>query len=320
MKGKYGRTRPYYNEFDGQIQVIKSGVLTLDDFTDAAAATGYVDLSEKLPAGAIPLAWQVTTDIGFTDIKRYTPADGTKILFTQYGSTDMILDLTGCTVITPPLNTTIAFTNTTNSTITDSADGFAAVEDGDVILVRGSTTNDGVYTVTTALDGTLTFTGEVFVGAEAGAEGVNFTILNNASTGGFVTGGMVSTDGITISGSTSNDDDIAASDITTVKAGIITLGDAVLADAEAGVAGITFTKAITTAATILAGVSGDTDRFTADATQSVAAAGSKGSMALAADSCDGIAAEQTIRVTLTETSDFTKYTEGTLSFKLFYLT
>jgi hypothetical protein len=319
MRGKYGRTRPYYNEFDGQIQVIKSGVLTLDDFTDVAA-NGYVDLTTKLPAGAIPLAWKVTTDVGFTDTKTYTPADGTKILFTQYGSTDMILDLTGCTVIAPEDGTTIAFTNTTNSTITDSADGFGAVDDGDLILVRGSTANDGVYTVTTALDGTLTFTGEVFAGAEPGIDGITFTILNNAETGGFVTGGLVATDGITIAGSTSNDGDIAASDITTVKAGVITLGNDVLTDAEAGVAGISFTKAITTAATIAVGVVGDTDRFSADVTQSVAATVQKARWPWLPMPATALAGNRPLRLTVTETSDFTKYTGGALSAKLFYLT
>jgi hypothetical protein len=323
MRGKYGRTRPYYNEFDGQIQVIKSGSLTLDDFTDVAA-NGYVDLDTKLPAGAIPLAWQVTVDKGFTDVKSFTPADGTKIMFRQdtlASDVDMILDLTDCTVITPEDGTTIAFTNTTNSTITDSADGFGDVVDGDLILVQGSTSNDGVYEITTATDaGTLTLTGEKFATAEAGIEGVTFTILNNASTGGFVAAGLVATDGITISGSTSNDGDIAASDITTVTAGVITLGNTVLADAEDGVAGIVFTKAITTTAVVQLGVAGDVDRFSADTAQSVAAIGSKGSMALAADACDGIGGEQTVRLTVTEGSDFSSYTGGALSAKLFYLT
>lgn len=323
MRGKYGRTRPYYNEFDGQIQVIKSGNLTLDDFTDVST-TGYVDFDTKLPAGAIPLAWQVTVDEAFTDVASFTPADGTKVMFRQdtlASDVDMILDLTGCTVITPADGTTIAFTNTTTSTITDSADGFGAVEDGDLVLVQGSTSNDGVYEITTATSaGVLTLTGEKFAAAEPGIEGITFTILNNANTGGFVAAGLVATDGITIAGSTSNDGDIIASDITTITAGVITLGNAVLTDAEAGIAGISFTKEITTVATVILGSSDDANRFTADETQSVAATGSKGSMALAVDACDGIASEQTVRLTVTETSDFTSYTGGALSAKLFYLT
>lgn len=323
MQGKYGRTRPYYGDFTGQLQVLDSGPVALSDFTDTAA-NGYYDIPKLLPAGAIPMAWKATTTVGFTDaVDTYTPADGTKILFRQdtlASDVDMILDLTGCTVITPADGTTIAFTNTTTSTITDSADGFGDVEDGDLLLVQGSTSNDGVYEITTATSaGTLTLTGEKFAGAEAGIEGISFTILNNASTGGFVTAGFVATDGITVAGSTSNDGDIAASDITTITAGVITLGNAVLTAAEAGIAGVSFTKEITTTAVIQVGTDDDVNRFSADTAQSVAATGIVGSSALAADACDGIGDDQTVRISVTEASDFTSYTEGTVSVKLLYL-
>jgi len=60
-----------------------------------------------------------------------------------------------------------------------------------------------------------------------------------------------------------------------------------------------------TSATISVGVSGDTDRFSADTSQSVFAAGTVGSFVLAADALDGIASVQTPRVTVTSATDFT---------------
>jgi hypothetical protein len=61
-----------------------------------------------------------------------------------------------------------------------------------------------------------------------------------------------------------------------------------------------------TTAVMIVGVSGDTDRFTADtATASVFATGIDGSNALAADAADGIAAAVTPRVTITSSADFT---------------
>jgi hypothetical protein len=57
----------------------------------------------------------------------------------------------GCTIYNP--STTAVFTNTTvsfaatNSRISDSGDGFSIFATGDVINLRGSTSNDGVYTV-----------------------------------------------------------------------------------------------------------------------------------------------------------------------------
>ena len=61
-----------------------------------------------------------------------------------------------------------------------------------------------------------------------------------------------------------------------------------------------------TSAVMIVGVSGDTDRFTADtAISSVFATGLDGSLALAADSLDGINAAVTPRVTVTSTADFT---------------
>ena len=57
------------------VEGVKTGLVTtikqttgldFDDFTDNADATGYVDLTTQLPAGAIPLGWRCTVATGFT--------------------------------------------------------------------------------------------------------------------------------------------------------------------------------------------------------------------------------------------------------------
>lgn len=60
-----------------------------------------------------------------------------------------------------------------------------------------------------------------------------------------------------------------------------------------------------TSAVMQVGVSGDTDRFSADATGSVFTVATIGSAVLAADACKGIAAAVTVRVTVTTGADFT---------------
>jgi hypothetical protein len=315
MKGKYGRSRPYYGDMSGDIRVLDSGPVALSDFTDGTGTSGYYDIPEYLPAGALPLGWKITTTNAFSNDAAYTPADGTQIMFFQQGDADTIVDFTGATEYEPADGTTIAFTNTTNSTITDSEDGFGDIADGDKIYVSGSTSNDGVYTVTTAADGTLTFTGEVFVTAEAGIEGIKIQVIPAEATGGFVAAGFEAGDSLVIAGSTSNDGTVA---IVSVLSGEITLANDALTAEEAGIEDVAFTTVST--GTVQLGISSDADRFSAATDGSVASTGIVGSMALAADAADGITAAQTVRITVTEGSDFSEYDSGIIHAKLFYLT
>ncbi len=80
-----------------------------------------------------------------------------------------------------------------------------------------------------------------------------------------------------------------------------------------------FTGTGTTTATMSVGITGDLDRFSADATKSVFTAGTVGSMALAADACDGIDDAVTVRVTVTEDSDFTSIDAGLLIVDFYYI-
>jgi hypothetical protein len=74
-----------------------------------------------------------------------------------------------------------------------------------------------------------------------------------------------------------------------------------------------------TTAVIQVGVAGDLDRFSADVAQSVLAAATVGAAALAADLADGIAAAQTVRVTVTGGADFTSITAGVMTVYLYFI-
>jgi hypothetical protein len=140
------------------------------------------------------------------------------------------------------------------------------------------------------------------------------------SAGGFVDDGFLVGDTITIAGATTAGNDFEAT-LTAVAAGLLTFAAGKVAAEEAGVAGMTITGTATVAATLQLGVSGDPDRFSADTAKSlVASAGTVvGSACLAADACDGIGADQTVMATVTETSDFTDITDGSLKASIYYV-
>ena len=73
-----------------------------------------------------------------------------------------------------------------------------------------------------------------------------------------------------------------------------------------------------TTAIVQAGVSGDTDRFTLNVDQSVLAVATVGSLP-ATDGADGMAAAQTIRVTVTGGADFSSISAGVMVVSVFYI-
>jgi Cu/Ag efflux protein CusF len=227
MQGKYGRTRPYYGDMTGQLQVLNSGPVTLAEFIDGGGASGHYDLTKVLPEGAIPVAWKAVVTEAFKDTAAYTPTDPTTINFDM----DAV------------------------DAITDSAAGFvdAGFVIGDILVVDGATTaaNDGEYEIIDITADKITLTEGDLTATEVGATGINFSVK--------------------------------------------------------------------TTATISVGVSGDTGRFSADTLQSVETVATVGASVLAADACDGIGSDQTVRVTVTEAADFTLYNAGTLDLTLFYL-
>jgi len=83
---------------------------------------------------------------------------------------------------------TIAFNDDDPDTITDSNNGFltAGFASGDLIIVEGSTDNDGIYTIDTVDAGTITLVSTDELSDEIAGEEVKITklILFNSTTGG----------------------------------------------------------------------------------------------------------------------------------------
>jgi len=212
-----------------RVKSIESQVMDIDDFTDNGNTTGYCDFETPLPAGVIPVGWECKTTTPFAAATVYEPADGTTIAFVDGGGSA--------------------------DTITDSANGFvdAGFEAGDTFTVSGATSAN-----------------------------------NNKS--------MVATG---------------------VAAGTITLATATVGTAEAGIEGVKFT--VTSTAAVSVGIAGDTDKYSANTTQSVAAAGTVGSPVLAADALTGFSVAKTPRVTLTEGTNFGALDQRSLIARVFYL-
>jgi len=140
------------------------------------------------------------------------------------------------------------------------------------------------------------------------------TITTDEADYSFVDDGFEVGNSIVVSGATTAGND-GTYVLTGVAAQTLTVESASFSMAEDGIADMT----ITGIATVSVGVSGDTDRFSADTAKSVAATGSVGSSALAADACDNIATAQTIRVTVTEGSDFGEFNTGAIKLYFYYI-
>jgi len=74
-----------------------------------------------------------------------------------------------------------------------------------------------------------------------------------------------------------------------------------------------------TTAVMQVGKSGDVDKFSANTAQSCLAAGTVGSLALAADAMTGFSTATTPRVTVTGGSDFGDVTAGEMTVEIFYI-
>lgn len=73
---------------------------------------------------------------------------------------------------------TIAFNNANPDTITDSASGFGSFENGTEILISGSSSNDGAYTINTAAAGTLTLQTADSLTAESVGNSIVVTVIS----------------------------------------------------------------------------------------------------------------------------------------------
>lgn len=70
MYGSVKKTKPL-DDFvlfadDVHLKSITSQELAIGDFTDNTNTTGYIDITTKLPALAVPVAWKAVVSAGFT--------------------------------------------------------------------------------------------------------------------------------------------------------------------------------------------------------------------------------------------------------------
>jgi len=140
------------------------------------------------------------------------------------------------------------------------------------------------------------------------------TITDSAT--GFVTAGFTVGDLITVTGATTAGNNTTYT-LTAVAAGTLTMATGSITTAEAGIAGVAFVTTVAAAVTV--GISGDTDKYSADTARDIASVGVVGAMVLAADAADDCGTAQTIRITVTETTDFTDYEAGSFIFNMYYI-
>ena len=164
----------------------------------------------------------------------------------------------------------------------------------------------------------VSFTGDPTTLAFVDNEGSPDTITDSAD--GFVTDGFLIGDEIVVAGASDSDNDITVT-LTAVAAGVLTFATGSVVTEESGIADMTIVGTATVTGTISVGISGDIDRFSAMTTGSVAGTAGDvvGAACIAADACKGISAAQTIRVTVTEATDFTDFTSGSLKTNLYYI-
>lgn len=74
-----------------------------------------------------------------------------------------------------------------------------------------------------------------------------------------------------------------------------------------------------TTAVVSVGIDGDEDKYSANTAQSCLAAGTVGSMVLAADAMTGHSAAKTPRVTVTGAANFTAIDAGSMVVEIFYI-
>ena len=195
----------------------------------------------------------------------------------------------------------------------DSTTGYIDVE---TTLPIGAIPIAWKIDVLSAFANTAVFTGNpanlAFVDGDASAD----TITTDEVEYSFVDDGFEDGDSIVIAGATTEAND-GTYIITTVAAGTLTFATAQFNTGEDGIADMTMIGIST--ATVSIGIAGSLARFTADATMIATAVGSIGSATLAADACDGIATAQTIRLTITEGTDFSEYDTGAMKLYLYYI-
>ena len=267
-----------------QVQTLVSQALAFGAFTDVEDTTGYIDFTTgNLPAGAIVLGWKAVVSAGFT-------GDTTAVM--QVG-------------IAGDLD---AFSADTAQSCLDAATVGSAA-----LAAAAAASLAAVATPRVTVTG-----GAAFASISAGSMVVTIYYLNTvletvaAST---IEIAKITSQSLAIANFTDNTNTTGYIDfIPQLPVGAIVLGWKATVTEGFGV--------LDTTAVMQVGIAGAVGSFTADATKSVAAAGTVGSAALAAGAADGIAAVATPRVTVTGTADFTTIqtgAAGAMVVEIFYI-
>lgn len=267
-----------------EIRKLTSQALAYGSFTDNEDATGYIDFTTgSLPAGAIVLGWKATVSAGFTGDTTAVVQVGVEGDVDAFSADTAQSCLAAATVGSASLAaasaTPIASATTPRVTVTGGSD-WGGIEAGSMVVE--------IYYIPTTEEAT-TYGGDTYNIQKLSSQ--TLAIANFTDNAGTATGYIDFTTG-------------------QIPSGAIVLGWK--ATTTTGFTG-------DTTATVIVGVSGDTDAFSADATQSVLAAGTTGSASLAATGALPIATAQTPRVTVTGGSDFTSISAGSMSVDIYYL-
>lgn len=188
FKSRYGYE--VYNEDTAKT----GGITMLHGFNKSDGTKQLVfahdDNYYHLPLGAAKDdAWSSIGDYGTvsTKISAYTFADNVIFGTGIKGNKMKKWDGTTFSDITTPASrvtvsdTTIAFVDSNPDTITDSNNGLANFQVGDVLEVSGSASNDGTYTIATVSAGTITLDAGDSLSAEGAGASVTLTANRDLS-------------------------------------------------------------------------------------------------------------------------------------------
>lgn len=266
------------------IRKLTSQTLAIASFTDNENTTGYIDFtSGSLPAGAIVLGWKATVATGFTGdttaVLQVGVSGDVDAFSADTAQSCLAAGVVGSASLAAASAKAIATATTPRVTVTGDAD-FGSISAGSMVV--------DIYYMPTAADA-VAYTGSTYEIQRLSSQAL--AIANFTDNAGTATGYIDFTTG-------------------QIPAGAIVLGwKAVTTTGFTG----------DTTAVVMVGISGDTNAFSADETQSCLAAGTTGSASLAATGALPIATARTPRVTVTGGADFTSISAGAMTVDVYYI-
>lgn len=117
------------------LQTLTSQALAFGDFTDNGDATGYIDITTKLPANAIPLGWKAVISEGFANDTSATMQVGIENDLDKFSGATTASCFTAATVGAPSNNDALlsASEQTVRVTVTGAAD-FTSINAGSMVV------------------------------------------------------------------------------------------------------------------------------------------------------------------------------------------